>query len=168
MPISEQELNALFDWTIDDETEVQYRRYTTDSLPSYIVTLSNNSDTVPIRVYASSSSYINVTSTVSKRVLNSSSYITLDPLTTADVLLVFSPTGMNASTESTPFLSFPIRAMEVASSSDTEGDSSTDDSSDNEADDTSTSGNNNPPDDNSSGNQPDRIAGGETQGPAEE
>jgi hypothetical protein len=116
MPISEQNLAAIFDWAIDDETPVQYRRYTTDELPTYIVTLNNNSDTIPIRVYASSSSYINVSSVRSRRPINTSSYITLDPLDTVDVLLVLSPAGMNASEESTPFLSFPIQAMEIVGS----------------------------------------------------
>jgi hypothetical protein len=120
MPITEEELDQLFGWNITTNVDpITYRKYTTDVIPEYSVTLNNYSSDIPIRVYASSSAYLSVVDATNNRQITTTSFITLNPLSETEVLVVFNPSQIDESTDTDINLSFIVQALELGQSAPT-------------------------------------------------
>lgn len=117
MAINEQELENIFNWSfIDDTSPVTYRKFTTDEIPEYTILLSNYSTDVTLQIFASSSSYLTVTSKENNRPLTNTSFVTLSPLQDVEVLLVFNPDAINDSMDTDTNLEFIVQALETSAS----------------------------------------------------
>lgn len=118
MSISPEELDRIFDWQLlDDEFPVVYRKFTTDEIPDYTIQLNNYSQNIPLRVYASSSTFMSVTSKENNIALTTSSFVELLPLSDMEVKVVFNTSAIDSSINDSISLAFVVQALEQPISS---------------------------------------------------
>jgi hypothetical protein len=107
-----EQLNAAFSWEFTEDTDaVTYRKYTTDTLPTYTLTLKNASSEFFIDVTAVKQPYITLTQLNGNLPLNLSSGLTLEPNGVAEVLLTFSTSLIDEAIDLLPRVTFILKAV---------------------------------------------------------
>lgn len=113
--VSPAELSAAFTWEFDTFVEpVTYRRFTTDTLPTYTLTLTNLSDQFYIKAFNSDSSpYILATNLKDNTQFSNTNSILLAPLESKKISVSFATEQINNQVTNQPQLGFRLEALKL-------------------------------------------------------
>jgi hypothetical protein len=113
--VSSAELSAAFTWEFDTFVEpVTYRRFTTDTLPTYTLTLTNLSDQFYIKAFNSNSSpYILATNLKDNTQFSNTNGILLAPLESKKISVSFATDQINNLFTEQPRLGFRLEALKL-------------------------------------------------------
>jgi hypothetical protein len=120
MTVTRQQLSNAFVWEYNSITDdIVYRKFTTDEIPSYLVTVRNSSEVFYIRAVLNSTTpnYITVTDTVSDTVVTPATPILLAPQQSKELLVNFNTNLLNVSTDTTPTIDWILEGLITVSSS---------------------------------------------------
>lgn len=110
--ITPSQLQSAFTWEFSEPPEnITYRKYTTDTIPEYTLTLRNSSDEFYINVSAAQLPYTTMTVLSNNAPLTLDTSILLPPGGQEDVLVTFSYDEINASVDITSRISFVLEAL---------------------------------------------------------
>lgn len=109
---TQAQLQAAFTWEFSETPEnITYRKYTSDIIPEYTLTLKNASSEFYINVFAAQLPYTTITRLSDNTLLTRSASIQLPPEGQEDVLVTFSTDEINASVDTISRISFILEAL---------------------------------------------------------
>jgi hypothetical protein len=120
MTITRQQLSNAFVWEYNSITDdIVYRKFTTDKIPSYLVTVRNASDVFYVRALLNTSTpnYITITDTTSDTEVTPITPILLAPQQSKELLVTFNTNLVNLSTDTVPNINWTIQGLDTVSTS---------------------------------------------------
>lgn len=113
--ITTEELQEGLVYEFESDTdELVYRKYTTDTIPEYVVRLDNVLDAYYLRVYPIElPEYVNLFNYETNRPIPSDEGFLMPPTSSLRVLVKFDLDKLNVAPETVPSLQFDFQAMEI-------------------------------------------------------